>query len=160
MVLVWPLCVHYELTAIIKTLVFVAPLKVASPRLCPRDAALSKFLIPRASERNVSLLSQKRSSKPWMCRAYSECISKLMSVNFKHWKHEIFQIYNYRYEINPLKSSLFTPLFGTNPSILKTNIYCKSKLFRHYFRSSLCKWEYFCTHLSEGVSGAECLPGT
>ena len=52
-VLEWPLSVHYELTAIIKTLVFVAPLRVASPRLSTKDAVLSKFLILTASERNV-----------------------------------------------------------------------------------------------------------
>ena len=33
--------VHYELTAIIKTLVFVAPLRVASPRLCIRGMLYS-----------------------------------------------------------------------------------------------------------------------
>ena len=54
---------------------------------------------------------------------------------------------HYRYEINPLKSSLFTPLFGTNPSILKTNIYCKSKLFRHY-RAVACFLATCLTHLA------------
>ena len=75
----WYLCGLSLSIAIIKTLVFVAPLRVASPRLCTRDAALSKFLILTASERNVQLAIAKKVIKA-MDVTYSKCIS----VNFKH----------------------------------------------------------------------------